>query len=81
MPLHFQSKRGRFVLTALPDGRTRIEGTSWFTQNLQPAWYWGPITRYTVRQVHQRVLEHIRTLAEGAEAGPSPAAPAPPAVP
>ena len=81
---YFQSKRGRFILTALPDGRTRIEGTSWFTQNLQPAWYWGPITRYTVRQVHRRVLEHVRTLAEEAAAqgtALAPVAQVPPAAP
>ena len=64
---YFQSKRGRFILTPLPGGRTRIEGTSWFTQDLQPAWYWEPITRYTVSQVHRRVLEHIKSLAEQAQ--------------
>ncbi len=31
---YFTCKRGRFVLTALPDGRTRWEGTSWFQHDL-----------------------------------------------
>jgi uncharacterized membrane protein len=63
---YFQAQRGRFLLTPLPDGRTRIEGTSWFVHDLWPQLYWEPVTRYTVSQIHQRVLEHIRSLAEAA---------------
>lgn len=63
---YFQAKRGRFKLTALPNGRTRVEGTSWFSQNLWPHWYWEPIAMHTVSNVHQRVLGHIKALAEDA---------------
>jgi len=61
---YFKAKRGRFVLIALPGGRTRIEGTSWFLHDLWPQWYWAPVTRHTVSQIHQRVLTHIKALAE-----------------
>jgi hypothetical protein len=61
---YFQARYGRFVLVPLPDGRTRIEGTSWFVHDLWPQWYWEPVTRHTVTQIHRRVLTHIKSLAE-----------------
>lgn len=61
---YFQARYGRFMLVPLPDGRTRIEGTSWFVHDLWPQWYWEPVTRHTVYQIHTRVLKHIKTLAE-----------------
>ncbi len=61
---YFQARYGRFVLVPLPDGRTRIEGTSWFVHDLWPQWYWEPATRHTVSQIHTRVLKHIKALAE-----------------
>jgi hypothetical protein len=61
---YFKAHRGRFLLIALPGGKTRIEGTSWFVHDLWPQWYWEPVTRHTVLQIHQRVLTHIKFLAE-----------------
>lgn len=63
---YFQARYGRFVLVPLPNGRTRIEGTSWFVHDLWPQWYWEPVTRHTVSQIHTRVLAHIKSLAEKA---------------
>lgn len=63
---YFEARHGRFVLVPLPDGRTRIEGTSWFVHDLWPQWYWEPVTRHTVSQIHQRVLTHIKALSEEA---------------
>ncbi|MCA1963944.1 MAG: SRPBCC family protein [Prosthecobacter sp.] len=63
---YVQARYGRFVLVPLPDGRTRIEGTSWFEHDLWPQWYWEPVTRHTVSQIHTRVLKHIKALAEKA---------------
>lgn len=62
---YFQVTHGRFVLIPLPDGRTRVEGTSWFKHDLWPQFYWAPITRRVVKEVHERVLHHIKELAEG----------------
>ncbi|MFZ4763804.1 MAG: SRPBCC family protein [Roseimicrobium sp.] len=63
---YFTVKRGRFLLVPLSDGRTRVEGTSWFRHDLWPQFYWAPITRGIVKQVHERVLEHIKQLSEQA---------------
>jgi hypothetical protein len=60
----FSVKRGRFVLTPLPGGKTLIEGTSWFQHDLWPQSYWAPMTKRVVREVHERVLEHIKQLSE-----------------
>ena len=61
---YFLCKHGRFVLTALPGGRTRVEGTSWFQHDLWPQFYWAPLTKEVVHEVHDRVLLHIKRLAE-----------------
>lgn len=61
---YFLCKHGRFVLTALPGGRTRVEGTSWFQHDLWPQFYWAPLTKEVVHEVHERVLNHIKALAE-----------------
>jgi hypothetical protein len=44
-----------------------VEGTSWFAHDLWPQWYWEPMTRHTVSQIHQRVLKHVQKLAEGVQ--------------
>jgi len=61
---YFVPQRGRFVLVPLPGGRTRLEGTSWYVHQIWPEWYWTPVTQWVVRGIHQRVLGHIKILAE-----------------
>jgi hypothetical protein len=67
-PAHLEqyliSHRGQFWLEALPDGRTRLEGTTWYTHRMWPAPYWNRWSDYIIHRIHLRVLEHIRTLAE-----------------
>jgi len=58
------SKKGQFQLTALPGGRTHLEGTSWYTHNLWPAGYWQAWSDFIIHRIHQRVLVHIKMLAE-----------------
>lgn len=58
------SKQGQFLLTALPGGRTRLEGTTWYEHNLWPARYWQLWSDYIIHQIHLRVLRHIKSLAE-----------------
>ncbi len=60
----FHSERGEFRLTALPGGRTRLEGTTWYTQRLWPAAYWRVWSDYLLHAIHSRVLAHIREEAE-----------------
>lgn len=58
------SHRGRFVLEPLPGGRTRLAGTTWYTNRMWPQRYWQVFSDGIVHAIHRRVLEHIRTRAE-----------------
>ena len=55
------SRRGEFRLEALPDGTTRLSGTSWYEQRLWPGWYWLAYSDAVVQAVHHRVYEQIAT--------------------
>jgi uncharacterized membrane protein YhaH (DUF805 family) len=63
---YFVSKQGQFLLTALPGGRTRLEGTTWYQHTMWPAAYWHLWSDYIIHRIHLRVLEHIRVAAESA---------------
>ncbi len=47
--------------------RTILEGTTWYSNSIAPQWYWGPISDYIIHRIHERVLTHIKNLAEGYE--------------
>lgn len=61
---YFASEEGQFLLTALPEGRTRLEGTTWYHNAMWPATYWHLWSDYIIHKIHSRVLEHIRAEAE-----------------
>jgi len=61
---YFVSRRGRFLLTPLPDGGTRLEGTTWYTHRLWPTLYWGLWSDAIIHRIHGRVLRHVKRLAE-----------------
>lgn len=61
---YYVSKAGQFALTPLADGRTLVVGTSWYQHGLWPAQYWRWWSDMVVHHIHQRVLEHVRTLSE-----------------
>ncbi len=61
----YASLEGGFKLEALPDGRTRLTGESHYLLNIAPAAYWNLWTKEIVRMVQLRVLEHVKTRAEG----------------
>jgi hypothetical protein len=65
---YFVSEEGQFSLTALPDGGTRLEGTTHYRNAMWPAAYWHVWSDYIIHRIHLRVLEHIRSAAEGADA-------------
>ena len=54
-----RSRRGEFRLVALPGGRTRLEGSTWYTLEMGPQLYWAPFADALVRSIHLRVLQHI----------------------
>lgn len=59
-----RSKRGEFRLVPLPDGRTRLEGTTWYELEIHPGAYWQLWSDGIVHAVHERVLEHIAEQSE-----------------
>ena len=61
----YASLEGGFKLTTLPDGRTRLVGESHYLLNIAPAAYWNLWTKEIVHMVQRRVLEHVKTRAEG----------------
>jgi uncharacterized membrane protein YhaH (DUF805 family) len=52
-------RRGEFRLVDLGDGRTRLEGSTWYEQRLRPEGYWVLFSDVIIARIHVRVLEHI----------------------
>ena len=61
---YFVAKRGQFELKPLPDGTTLLEGTTWYQNRYWPAPYWHLWSDQVIETIHNRVLLHIKTLAE-----------------
>jgi hypothetical protein len=61
---YFVSKKGQFKLIALPNGKTRLEGTTWYYHRIKPEFYWKLWSNYIVHSIHNRVLEHIKENSE-----------------
>ena len=59
-----RSRRGEFRLTALPGGRTLLEGTTWYENRMWPARYWRAWTDGVIHAIHRRVLRHVARHAE-----------------
>jgi uncharacterized membrane protein YhaH (DUF805 family) len=60
---YFVSEEGQFLLTPLPGGGTRLEGTTWYRNAMWPAAYWHLWSDYIIHRIHFRVLNHIREAA------------------
>jgi hypothetical protein len=60
----FESQQGQFQLQDLGNGRTRLNGTTWYTHNLWPNAYWCLWTDWIVHRIHVRVLDHVQRLSE-----------------
>ena len=61
---HIEIRRGQFILEGNADGTTRLVGKSWYRLKVYPVWYYGIWAEDITREVHLRVMEHIRILAE-----------------
>jgi uncharacterized membrane protein YhaH (DUF805 family) len=61
---YFRSRRGEFRLVALPGGRTRLEGSTWYEMRLYPEAYWVLFGDALIARIHRRVLEHVRDVSE-----------------
>ena len=61
---HLDLIRGEFVLKDNGNGTTTLTGNSWYKLYVFPAWYYDLWTQSIVRNVHVRVMEHIKELSE-----------------
>jgi len=59
-----KSRRGEFRLVDLGDGRTRLEGRTWYTFDMHPQAYWTLWAHFSIHRIHRRVLDHVKQLAE-----------------
>ncbi len=60
----FKVQKGEIKLVPLPDGSTRLEGTSWLSVDIHPHSYWRLIVDPIVHAIHNRVFRHIKQQAE-----------------
>jgi uncharacterized membrane protein YhaH (DUF805 family) len=58
------SHRGRFLLEPLPDGGTRLYGTTWYHLDMAPQAYWTIFSDELLHSIHRRVLHHVKRQAE-----------------
>ena len=61
---YFVSKKGQFKLTELENGKTLLEGTTWYYHNIKPAFYWQIWSDFIIHKIHDRVLIHIKKNSE-----------------
>jgi hypothetical protein len=61
---YFISKYGQFKLLKQADGSTVLEGTTWYYNKIKPNLYWDLWSDYIVHKIHERVLAHIKLVAE-----------------
>ena len=62
---YMRSRHGQFRLVPLSDHRTLLEGTTWYQNYFWPQAYWREWSDSIVHRIHQRVLKHVKQLAEG----------------
>jgi len=60
----FQPERADFVLVQLPNGSTRLEGTTTYQNKMWPGMYWRLWADAIIQSIHNRVFNHVKDLAE-----------------
>jgi hypothetical protein len=61
---YFVSTQGQFKLTDLGNGRTKLEGTTWYYHKIRPETYWRLWSDFILHSIHERVLNHIKNDVE-----------------
>jgi hypothetical protein len=61
---HIDILRGQFLLKDNGNGTTTLVGNSWYRLHVFPVWYYDIWARSITRNVHLRVMEHIKLLSE-----------------
>jgi len=60
----FQPERADFFLVPLAGGGTRLEGSTTYRNKMWPGEYWRLWTDAIIHNIHRRVFEHVKRLAE-----------------
>ena len=60
---YIRSQKGQFRLYE-KDGKTVVEGTTFYTHDIAPDIYWKVYSDEIIHQVHMRVLTHIKDVSE-----------------
>jgi uncharacterized membrane protein YhaH (DUF805 family) len=58
------SRQGQFLLSRLADGKLRLEGTTWYQNNMWPQPYWRLWSDHIIHEIHLQVLNHIKDISE-----------------
>jgi hypothetical protein len=61
---HIDILRGQFLLQDNHNGTTTLIGNSWYNLYVFPTWYYDIWAQSITRNVHFRVMEHIKQLSE-----------------
>jgi uncharacterized membrane protein YhaH (DUF805 family) len=64
-----EAARGEFKIVPLGRNRSRLVGTTWYTDRLWPQAYWEVWSDPIIHAIHSRVLEHIKALSERTSPG------------
>lgn len=61
---HLALERGQFLLKDNGNGTTTLTGNSWYRLYVFPAWYYDIWAKSIIRNVHTRVMRHVKELSE-----------------
>lgn len=61
---HIDILRGQFLLKDNGDNTTTVTGNSWYRLYVFPTWYYDIWAKSVTRNVHIRVMEHIKEISE-----------------
>jgi uncharacterized membrane protein len=61
---YFRTYKGSFKLTPLENGKTLLQGTTYYRVDIQPEFYWKLWSNFIIHRIHQRVLTHIKNESE-----------------
>jgi hypothetical protein len=61
---YFVSHRGQFKLEKVESGKTKLSGTTWYSHDVWPGFYWRLWSDFILHEIHFRVLNHIKQEAE-----------------
>ncbi len=61
---HIDIEQGQFLLKDNGNGTTTLIGNSWYKLYVFPVWYYDTWAQSITRNVHLRVMEHIKELSE-----------------